>query len=380
MCLFTLRISGNWPWEIEKLHKKYGDIVRIGPNELSFSHPQSIKDIYSQANINHPDFFTKFVTFYKQSDVGGSIGTEVDPYIHQRVRKVLAPGFSSSALRRQGDIVVHHIDALLEKIEEAGGVQEGMDMSKWFMWLAFDIIVDLAFGEELGTVEQGMCFEELLLIVKLRTSFTDITSVIGQGNDWINMLANSGFQIALGYVVRRRWQPIQEFVRYCLVNGKSRQMREDYIRNAREKASQRLARGAEVERFDFFTHLVSGKAQDATLEFLSAQGTTLVAAGTETTSTFMAALTHYLLRHPKSLKRLQKELRTQFKSHKEVDGESTKSLKYLNAVVEEGMRVFAPAPFGLPRKSPGAYITGEWIPKDVRYMMRSIRGLHKGTG
>jgi hypothetical protein len=28
------------------VHEKYGDIVRIGPNELSFADPQAIRDIY----------------------------------------------------------------------------------------------------------------------------------------------------------------------------------------------------------------------------------------------------------------------------------------------------------------------------------------------
>ena len=29
-----------------KLHKKHGDIVRLGPNTLSFSNPEALKDIY----------------------------------------------------------------------------------------------------------------------------------------------------------------------------------------------------------------------------------------------------------------------------------------------------------------------------------------------
>lgn len=186
------------------------------------------------------------------------------------------------------------------------------------------------------------------------------------------MLANSGFQIALGYVVRRRWKALQDFVRFCLVNEKSKAMRTKYIANAREKASRRLQRGADVERFDFFSHLLRDKAPEANIDFFASQGTTLVAAGTETTSTFMSALTYYLLQNPRALHRLQEELRHTFRQHTEIDGESTKSLKYLNAVIEEGMRVFAPAPFGLPRVSPGAEVTGEWIPKGVRLPTSSL--------
>ncbi|GKT48734.1 cytochrome P450 monooxygenase hmp1 [Colletotrichum spaethianum] len=341
MILNNLRISGQWPWEIEALHEKYGDFVRIGPNELSCAHPQSTKDIYGQPNINHPQFFRKFVTFYKQSDVGGSIGTEVDPHIHQGIRKRLAPGFSASALRNQGDIVIRHIDSLLDQISKHGNTQQGMNMSQWYMWLAFDVIADLSFGEELGTVERG------------------------EGNEWMHMLANSGFQIALGYVVRRRWKAFQNLVRYCLVNERSKVMRNKYLANARHAAAQRLQKGGNIERFDFFSHLLREKAPEANIDFFASQGSTLIAAGTETTSTFMSALTYHLLQNPDYLKQLQEEVRQAFRQHSEINGESTKSLKYLNAVIEEGMRIFNPAPFGLPRVSPGANVAGKWIPKGV---------------
>lgn len=33
-------------WTHIKLHRQYGDIVRLGPNVLSFADPKAIKDIY----------------------------------------------------------------------------------------------------------------------------------------------------------------------------------------------------------------------------------------------------------------------------------------------------------------------------------------------
>lgn len=36
--------------EYIRLHEKYGDIVRIGPDTLSFSNPVAIKDIYALNN------------------------------------------------------------------------------------------------------------------------------------------------------------------------------------------------------------------------------------------------------------------------------------------------------------------------------------------
>lgn len=63
--------------------------------------------------------------------------------------------------------MVRHIDALLDKVHEMGDTLHGMNMSQWFMWLAFDVIVDLAFGEELGTVELGTC-EKMMIFSPCR--------------------------------------------------------------------------------------------------------------------------------------------------------------------------------------------------------------------
>lgn len=34
------------------LHEKYGDVVRVGPNELSFADPRAIHEIYGPRGIN----------------------------------------------------------------------------------------------------------------------------------------------------------------------------------------------------------------------------------------------------------------------------------------------------------------------------------------
>ena len=120
-----------------------------------------------------------------------------------------------------------------------------------------------------------------------------------------------------------------------------------------------------ADRVDLFSHLVGDKAHNTTVDFLAAQGSTLVTAGTETTSTFLSAATYYLLRNPEVLEKLKTEVRSAFASSGEIDGENTKLL-YLNAVVEEGLRIFPPAPFGLPRVCPGAMTDGVWVPKGVR--------------
>jgi cytochrome P450 len=45
-----------------------------------------------------------------------------------------------------------------------------------------------------------------------------------------------------------------------------------------------------------------------------------------------------------------------------IDGDSTQSLPYLFAVIEEGLRIYPPVPSGLYRTSPGAMVDGHFVP------------------
>lgn len=81
----------------------------------------------------------------------------------------------------------------------------------------------------------------------------------------------------------------------------------------------------------------------------------------------MATVTYYLCRNPSILKRVQDEVRSAFSTYEEIDGQSTSSLRYLQAVCLEALRVFPPLPLGLPRVVPdgGEWIDGHFVPEKV---------------
>lgn len=43
--------SNNYRAPMVHLHEQYGDVVRVGPNVLSFAQPQAIKDIYGPGKV-----------------------------------------------------------------------------------------------------------------------------------------------------------------------------------------------------------------------------------------------------------------------------------------------------------------------------------------
>lgn len=81
---------------------------------------------------------------------------------------------------------------------------------------------------------------------------------------------------------------------------------------------------------------------------------------------FLAAVTFYLCKSSEVLQRLQQEIRNRFNEYKSIDSATALQLPYLQAVINEGLRIFPPSSQGLPRTSPGAFVDNVWVPAGVR--------------
>lgn len=128
------RISGLWitmylqtklgaHHRIEALHEKYGKYVRIAPDTLSISDADLIEKTFEQGSK-----FRK-ATWYAQPFPNISMHGTRDRALHDRRRRVWAPGFSDKALREYEPKVRAHNMALLEQVRAREGMP--MDVSMW---------------------------------------------------------------------------------------------------------------------------------------------------------------------------------------------------------------------------------------------------------
>lgn len=102
-----------------------------------------------------------------------------------------------------------------------------------------------------------------------------------------------------------------------------------------------------------------------------ARGTNRVSiAGGETVSTVLAAVTYYLLTNPETYIKLRQEIRTRYSNYDEIDATSSLQLPYLQAVINEALRIYPPGPQGFPRVSPGAVVDGMYVPAGVSILTR----------
>ena len=156
-------LSGRYVQRIDEIHKIYGPVVRISPGQLSFNSAASFKDIYGHVPGRKP--FLKSRYYEPMPGQMRTLVSAADPGHHAAMRKTMSHGFSASALTAQEDRVHYYVDQLIDQIKKSAG--NLMDMVKWYNWVAFDIIGELAFGESFGAVESGMNLLSLCHCYKL---------------------------------------------------------------------------------------------------------------------------------------------------------------------------------------------------------------------
>jgi cytochrome P450 len=89
-------------------------------------------------------------------------------------------------------------------------------------------------------------------------------------------------------------------------------------------------------------------------------------AGGETVATELCGITFHVLKNPLTHEKLRKEIHGAFNSYAEITFPAAQRLPYLQACIEEGLRIFPSGALGFPRKSPGMDVDGHWIPQGVR--------------
>ncbi|QBZ53332.1 hypothetical protein PoMZ_09009 [Pyricularia oryzae] len=92
------------------------------------------------------------------------------------------------------------------------------------------------------------------------------------------------------------------------------------------------------------------RTQDMTLPELETTASALIMAGSETTATSLAGITFLLLTHPRTLEKLVDEVRSSFESSHDIDMVSVQNLRYMSAVINEGLLIYPPVPTGIPRR------------------------------
>jgi cytochrome P450 len=157
---------GRWPFEVKKLHDKYGPIVRLMPNELAFTDPQAWRDIYGHRQ-GHAQFHKDPIHVGAVQEIAGSTTlTMAGDEEHARQRRALSHAFSQKALLEQESIIRGYVDLFIVRLKSFAASRKELDMCTWYNFTTFDIIGDMAFGEPFGCLRDGKEVEWVQLITE----------------------------------------------------------------------------------------------------------------------------------------------------------------------------------------------------------------------
>lgn len=149
---------------------------------------------------------------------------------------------------------------------------------------------------------------------------------------------------------------------------KVRKLAWEHTRYTNDRVHRRLAR--EPEHEDLWSKILAKDDQEGGLTTgeHESNASLFMIAGTETTATALSGTLYHLLRNPDMHRRLVEDIRSTFTDFDDVTLEEMARMKYLQAVLQEGLRMYPPVPISLPRVAPkeGMEIDGKFVPADTR--------------
>jgi len=339
-----LLMRGRMPMTVKTWHDKYGPVVRVSPNELSFNSAQAWDDIYGH-RPGRPNMHKDPIHVGSVDPIPGvTTLTMADDANHARQRRAMAYSFSQKALEEQEHIIQHYVDLLVNAMRKKAQTGEEFNLVDWLNFTTFDIIGDLAFGEPFGCLRDG------------------------KFHDWVSLIFNSVKGGAMEQVTRRfaeAGSPLQNWLVNNFVPKRLKKIRKEHLVRSTEKVRRRMA-NEKTDHRDFIWYIMRQREKhDLKDDEVVVNGALFIVAGSETTANALSGLMARLLRGQgqRCYKTLVDEIRNRFQKEEDIKAEAVAELKYFQACVEEGLRIHPPVPAGLLRTVPkgGDYIDGNWV-------------------
>lgn len=124
-------VRGRYHLATQRAHETYGDVVRVAPDELSYTAAPAWKVIYGQRPGKEE--MSKDTTLYNNILSTDSLVSALPRERHAFLRKLLAHSFSATALREQESTVEAYCDLLVLKLTEAcDRAAKPLDMVAWY--------------------------------------------------------------------------------------------------------------------------------------------------------------------------------------------------------------------------------------------------------
>ncbi|KAI9692727.1 MAG: hypothetical protein M1820_009432 [Bogoriella megaspora] len=347
-----------------KLHRQYGDIVRLGPNVLSFGDPKAVKTIYGlNKGFVKSDFYPIQQAVAQGRRLESMFSTTDEAY-HARYRRCVNNAFAMSSLVAYEPLVDSTTQIFLSQTEKLfAKTGNSCNFARWLQFYAFDVVGEITWSRRLGYVERN----------------EDVDGVVGFLGRFLSYCGPVGQMPILDLFVDKN--PIKLWLQRLGFSKKIFPITKFALERASERQSsmQKVKEGGEV-------NMSNGRGVDLLTKFNQAQYdhpdfmndtrvltscVSMIFAGSETTAISLSSVFYFLLKRPHAYQKLMDELVEAVRNGTIEDRENgvvswaeSQKLPYLDAVIQESFRMHPAAGLILERVVPpqGINICGENIP------------------
>ena len=349
--------SGKIQQWLEGLHQQYGDIVRFGPNELSFVDPEAITFLHG----------AKGTTIAKGPWYDGNPGRKADIMIstrdvniHRFRRRIWDRGFTQSALKTFEPRLVNLVQDLCDQLIKRA--DQEINLTHWIDYYSFDAMGELSFGDDFGMIRNGRTHE----------------FAAGLGK-YMRMLA---------LTAAVPW--FKTLYRILPINREVKKVGLSFMKSTADRLQERLKQEKDYNDLTKYLVLPDPKTNiSLTREQVGQESIIVVVAGSDTSSVCLTYLFYHLLQDRQKFLKLQTEVDSLWDGDSELDGQKLSPLQapYMNGAINESLRINPPDPNGNQRRTPkGGYdVNGTVIPEHTQVsihkwtVQRDERNFSRGT-
>ncbi|OTA81174.1 hypothetical protein M434DRAFT_85753 [Hypoxylon sp. CO27-5] len=347
--------EGGFSKRFQYLHEKYDSpVIRISPNHVHVNSPEFFEEVFRIGSK-----YAKDPSFYKHF---GGLDSMTDAEKFRTYRTHIASLYSSRSADALVPRLLTELRLISKRLERMVGTDDVVNVQKMFRTLGVNMMLQLIFPQDVNLFgfDEYHPFLRALDIIMTKTWLVLTYPLFGIVLSAIPGLSYAKFREACGV-----------FYKYCESWAGDAQL----LHSTREKP----VRDSHMTRYQNIdpTNHQKVKAVPHPLEDIF----NFIAGGSDTTAYTTSCAIHYLLTSPEVLSRLQAELDESAPFIRdELDHKRIQNLNYLNAVVEETLRLSSPVPGCLPRIVPngGACVGSIYIPAGTIASV-SLLSIHQNT-
>lgn len=330
-----------------EIHKRYGPIVRIAPDEVSFSSPHAAREILAAGKGFHKtDFYWVF-----PPPGNPDIFTEIREDVHSVKKRYASHPYSMASMHLCADYIEDTERLFMSKLDR---MCESPDrfcrLGDYLHYYAFDVLGEIAFSRKFGFLEAGYDLEGA---IKFIDDVQWYDGIVGQIPEWDWMFRRNPLT---------KYIPGLDPSKFLIT------------RYALEELGKRKTVGNETGRKDLMASLMAAheKAPESFGEgdvFAVAHGA--IFAGSDSTASTMQSFCYQVLRDPAIYERLQHEIDEAAGSGQLSEmpqWTEVQALPYFQACLKETLRLRPAVGLNITRHVPpqGAELDGHSFPGGTR--------------